>query len=92
MLQALLEDKLISRGSKVVVPSVAWATDLAPVMQLGLEPILCDADLGNLSVDIEHLENLFILHEPDVLILVSVLGLSPDMDAVMDLCFAHDVI
>lgn len=92
MLQALLEAKLISRGSKVVVPSVAWATDLAPVMQLGLEPILCDADLGNLSVDIEHLENLFILHEPDVLILVSVLGLSPDMDAVVDLCFAHDVI
>jgi CDP-6-deoxy-D-xylo-4-hexulose-3-dehydrase len=92
MLQALLENNRISRGSKVVVPSVAWATDLAPVMQLGLEPILCDADLNNLSVDLEHLENLFLLHDPDVLILVSVLGLSPDMDAVMDLCDRHDVI
>ena len=27
------------KNNKIVVPSTAWATDLAPVIQLGLEPI-----------------------------------------------------
>ena len=36
MLQALLESNRVERGSKVVVPALAWATDLSPVMQLGL--------------------------------------------------------
>ena len=35
---------------KIVVPSVAWATDLAPVMELGFTPILCDSNKQDLSV------------------------------------------
>ena len=60
MLQTLLELKKINVGDKVVVPALAWATDLAPVMQLGLEPTLCDINLQDLSVDCKHLEELFI--------------------------------
>ena len=44
---------------KVVVPSVAWATDLAPVIQLGMKPILCDCNMKDLSVDLNHLEEMF---------------------------------
>ena len=39
MLWALIEAKRISRNSKIVVPAVSWATDLAPVIQLGMTPI-----------------------------------------------------
>jgi len=79
------------KNQKVVVPSLCWATDLAPVIQLGMEPILVDCNLENLSVDLDHLELLFSLHEPSALLLVSVLGLSPDMDALADLCRKYDV-
>ena len=75
MLWALIEAGRITRDAKVVVPSVAWATDLAPVMQLGMTPILCDSNMEDLSVDINHLENIFKETKPDVLLLVSVLGL-----------------
>jgi len=90
MLYALKEGGYL-KNDKVVVPSVAWATDLAPVIQLGLEPILCDSNMDDLSVDLNHLENLFLLHSPSVLILVSVLGLVPDMNKIVKLCDKYNV-
>ena len=51
MLWALVEANRISKNCKVVVPSLSWSTDLAPVIQLGMTPILCDINLENLSVD-----------------------------------------
>ena len=92
MFQALLESKRLTLGDKVVVPAVSWATDLSPVMQLGLTPLLCDVNLQDLSVDLEHLEMLFRNERPSALILVSVLGLCPNMHQIMNLCNQYDVI
>ena len=91
MLSAIGED-IGYKDCKVVVPSVAWATDLAPVMQLGMTPILCDSNMDDLSVDLEHLEKIFKEEDPSVLMLVSVLGLVPNMDKIVDLCMQYDVI
>mgnify|MGYP003627474756 CR=1 FL=1 len=92
MLWALIEAKRITREAKVVVPSAAWATDLAPVIQLGMTPLLCDINLSDLSVDIAHLEQIFKESSPDVLLLVSVLGLVPDMEKIFNLCKKYNVI
>ena len=92
MLWALVEAGRISRDSKIVVPSVAWATDLAPVIQLGMTPILCDSNLQDLSVDLTHLETIFKETKPEVLLLVSVLGLVPDMQKISELCHKYNVI
>jgi len=80
------------KNKKVVVPALSWITDIAPVMQLGLEPILCDCNMDNLAVDLKNLESIFIQHQPALLILVSVLGMSPDMDAINNLCAKYGVI
>jgi len=48
--------------------------------------------LDNLSVDLQHLERLFIEHSPAIFLLVSILGLSPDMEKIVDLCNKYDVI
>ena len=50
MLYGLMEKKSLKKGDVVVVPAVSWATDLAPVVQLGLEPVLCDCNLEDLSI------------------------------------------
>jgi|TARA_R110000744_G_scaffold196535_2_gene315786 CDP-4-dehydro-6-deoxyglucose reductase, E1 len=92
MLWALVEAERISKNAKIVVPSVAWATDLAPVIQLGMTPILCDANLQDLSIDLNHLETIFKETKPDVLLMVSVLGLVPDMKRTLELCNKYNVI
>ena len=40
----------------IIIPALSWATDLAPVIQFGLTPILCDCNLDDLSLDLNHLE------------------------------------
>ena len=91
MLSALQQGGYL-KNNKVVVPSVAWATDLAPVIQLGLDPTLCDSNFNDLSVDLYHLEQIFKEQSPSVLMFVSVLGLVPDMDKVVELCHKYVVI
>lgn len=80
------------KNNKIVVPSLSWATDLSSPVLLGLEPILCDCNLNDLSCDLEHLEKIFKQENPSTLILVSVLGLVPNMNKVVELCDKYNVI
>jgi CDP-6-deoxy-D-xylo-4-hexulose-3-dehydrase len=79
-------------NNKILVPGLAWATDLAPVMQLGLEPLLCDINLNTLSVDLGKLEHVFATEKPSCMLLVSVLGLVPDIDAISNLCNKYNIV
>lgn len=79
-------------NNKVLVPGLAWATDLSPVIQLGFEPVLCDINLDNLSVDLKQLEHIFTTEKPSCMLLVSVLGLVPDMDSIIKLCEEYNVV
>lgn len=76
----------------VAVPALSWATDLAPVMQLGMKPVLIDCNLDDLSVDLKSLEEAFKNEDIDALILVSALGLIPNMREVVGLCDAFNVL
>lgn len=80
------------KNNKVIVPGLSWATDVSSPMLLGMEPILCDCNLEDLSCDLDHLEKLFIEHSPSTFILVSPLGLVPDMNRIVDLCEKYGVI
>jgi CDP-6-deoxy-D-xylo-4-hexulose-3-dehydrase len=89
---AALKWKSRLKNFKIVVPSLSWATDLSSPILLGLDPILCDCNLTDLSCDLEHLENIFKQEKPSAFILVSVLGLVPNMDKIVELCNKYNVI
>lgn len=91
MLHALQIAKRM-KNNKVVVPSLAWATDLSSPMILGMHPIICDINDKNLSVSLYELEEIFKRENPAVLLLVSVLGIPPEMNKIVDLCKLHNVI
>jgi CDP-6-deoxy-D-xylo-4-hexulose-3-dehydrase len=80
------------RNNKIAIPSLSWATDLSPAIHLNFEPILVDCNLENLSVDLNHLEEVFIKESPSALVLVSVLGLAPEIHKIVELCKKYDVI
>jgi len=90
MLYALKLTKKL-RNNIIIVPSLAWATDLAPVMQLGFTPKLVDADVYNLSMNYRELDELFKIEAPAALMLVSVLGLPPNMTEIKEVCQKHGV-
>ena len=92
MVYLLLETGMLKRGDKVIVPSLSWATSLAPVIQFGLTPILCDCNLNDLSIDIEHFRELIKEHSPKCLILVPILGFVPNMDEIVNICKENNII
>jgi CDP-6-deoxy-D-xylo-4-hexulose-3-dehydrase len=90
MAAALLESSRL-RNKKIVVPSVSWPTTVAPFMQMGYEPIICDCDPDNLGLSIDHLEKIIHDHDPASIILVHVLGFANHMNAITSLCKKHDI-
>lgn len=86
----ILTNKL--RNKKIIVPATSWVTTVSPIIQLGLEPILCDTDIETLGVDINNLEKLFKKENPSVLIIVQALGFPGKMDEILSLCSKYDVI
>lgn len=80
------------KNNKIVVPGLSWATDVSSPILLGMDPILCDCNLEDLSCDLKELEELFINQSPSTFILVSPLGLVPNMEKIIKLCDKYDVI
>ena len=73
------------KNKKVIVPSVGWVTTITPAIQLGFEPIMCEADPDTFGLDLKHLEALLKEHSPGSVILVQVLGVPHKMDEIMAL-------
>jgi CDP-4-dehydro-6-deoxyglucose reductase, E1 len=79
----MLSGKL--RNYRVVVPAVSWATTVAPLIQLGLEPIMCEADPRSFGLDLNYLEELLKQHGPAVVAIVHVLGVPNEMEGLLKL-------
>lgn len=85
----LMYDALLVSGrlqnKKVVVPSVGWSTSAAPALQLGFEPLLCEADPETYGLDLSYLEGLLKRHRPSTVFLVQVLGVPHKMEELLQL-------
>jgi len=73
------------RNKKVIVPSVGWVTSIAPAIQFGFEPIMCEADSETFGLDLDHLETLLKQHQAQTVMLVQVLGVPHKMRELMAL-------
>lgn len=94
ILLALAALKEIGRlkNDKIIVPALSWATDVSSPMLLGLTPIICDCNLTDLSCDIDMLLKIIREEQPAALLLVSPLGLVPQMERIKGICEANGVL
>ena len=86
----ILSGKL--KNNKIVVPAVSWVTTVTPAIQLGLEPIMCECDMDNLGLDINHLKKIIKEENPSSIILVHVLGIPNHMNEIMQLCNENNIL
>ena len=73
------------KNKKVVVPSVGWVTSIAPAVQFGFEPLMCEADPETFGLDLHHLEVLLKKHRPSTVMMVQVLGVPHKMAGIQAL-------
>lgn len=67
----------LSKGSKVITPACTFSTTLAPIVQLGLEPVFCDVELTTYVPSVQQILEL-INKDTKVLMLPNLIGNKPD--------------
>jgi len=102
LISAVKEYYGLRDGDKVLVPATTWMTNVAPVIQAGLQPIFCDINLSNFSFDVNDLKYIASVH-PDIkaVFITHLIGLSSDVEKVReifpealileDVCESHGV-
>jgi CDP-6-deoxy-D-xylo-4-hexulose-3-dehydrase len=90
MIDALIQSGRLSKPA-IIAPAVSWVTTVAPIMQLGLRPVLCDADEQNLGLNLDHLEHLLKANDVGAVMIVHVLGVPNHMKEIQFLCDKYEV-
>ena len=93
LLQSLLNLKMLKKGEKVGLSAVTWATNVMPVIQLGLAPILIDVELDTLNISSNTVEAIIKRH-PDMkaLFVTNLLGFCGDLDVISEFCRLRKII
>ncbi len=67
----------LPKGTKILTPACTFSTTVAPIIQLGLEPVFCDVELTTYVPSLEQIKP-FINDEIKVLMLPNLIGNKPD--------------
>jgi CDP-6-deoxy-D-xylo-4-hexulose-3-dehydrase len=100
LLVAAMKEKYgLKNGDKVLLPACTWVTNVAPIIQLGLEPIFCDINLQNFSFNIPDVKLIAAKHKIKAIFVTHLLGFSgeneklreifPDALIIDDVCESH---
>ena len=87
LIQALLNLKKLKRGDEIGFSALTWATNVMPLVQLGLDPVPIDISLNNLNVNsgnfLKVLEKKINLKS---LFITNLLGFCGDLDKIKEVC------
>ena len=84
LLQALQNMGKLKRGSRVGVSAVTWSTNIMPVIQLGMTPVVIDCALDTLNISPATLTAR--IKDIDALFLTNVLGFADDLPKIVAMC------
>ncbi|MFH1476745.1 MAG: DegT/DnrJ/EryC1/StrS family aminotransferase [Verrucomicrobiota bacterium] len=89
LMYAALDSAGKSGNRQVVVPATGWVTDIAPAIQFGWKPIMCESDPRTFGLDPNCLEKILKREHPAAVVVVQVLGVPADMTGIMELKKKH---
>ena len=92
LIQALLNLGWLKPGDKVGFSALTWATNVMPLLQLGLVPVPVDVSLSCLNVMSEQLLHTIDTHQIRAFFITNLLGFCGDLDLIADLCKERGVI
>ncbi len=90
LVQALLNLNKLKKGQMVGFSALTWATNVMPLIQLGLSPIPIDCEIKTLNVSPDSLEP--ILNNLKCLFITNVLGFSDNIEKIANLCHENKIL
>lgn len=101
LVAAVMEKYGLKPGDKVLLPACTWMTNVAPIIQLGLEPVFCDINMDNFSFDKGSLSYISKNYDIKLIFVTHLLGfyassyllksLFPTAIIIDDVCESHGV-
>lgn len=88
LIQSLMNLGKIKKGSRVGVSALTWSTNIMPIIQLGLTPILIDCELDTINISLNKIKATSI----DVLFLTNALGFCSDIDEIKKYCEEKNIL
>lgn len=80
----------IGKGDEVIVPSLTMSSTSIPVVLCGAIPVFADSDINTFQISAESIEKC-ITEKTKAIITVSLYGLAPDYDKILNICKKHDL-
>ncbi len=80
----------IGQGDEVIVPALTMSSTSIPVVLCGAIPVFADSDIDTFEISAESIEKC-ITDKTKAIITVSLYGLAPDYDRILDLCKKHNL-
>ncbi len=92
IVQALLNLGKLKKGDYVGFSAVTWATNVMPLIQLGLKPVPIDVELDTLNVSSKKLIEKINKYPIKMLFLTNLLGFCDDIDEIEKICDKKKII
>jgi CDP-4-dehydro-6-deoxyglucose reductase, E1 len=86
LLQSLLNLGWLEKGDKVAFTALTWATNVMPIMQLGLVPVPVDIELSTLNTNLDLISKTIEKDNIKAFFITNVLGFSSDIESISKLC------
>ncbi len=90
LLQAFKNMGYLKNGDKVGVSSITWSTNIFPIMQLGMTPVILDSEINTLNVSPATLREK--ISRLDALFLTNVLGFCDNIGEIAKLCRENKIL
>lgn len=80
----------VGPGDEVIVPALTMSSTSIPVVLCGGIPVFADSDIDTFEISADSIEKC-ITDKTKAIITVSLYGLAPDYDRILDLCKKHNI-
>lgn len=80
----------VQPGDEVIVPALTMSSTSIPVVLIGAIPVFADSDLDTFQISAESIEKC-ITPKTKAIITVSLYGLAPDYDKILEICKKHNI-
>ncbi len=80
----------VQPGDEVIVPALTMSSTSIPVVLCGAIPVFADSDIETFEISAESIEKC-ITERTKAVITVSLYGLAPDYDAILEICKKHNL-
>jgi len=92
IIQSLLNLDIIKKDEEIGFSSITWATNVMPLIQLGLNPIPIDVEIDNLNVSSKEFLRCLEKHSLKAFFITNALGFCADINKIKEICDEKNIV